>query len=160
MAIVINAQSKCPLCNQIIVENEKIILFPPFVQNMKDSFYLFNDRGVHRTCLFKHPLGEQALLYLDEIIFKTRPENRRCDIGGNMIESIDNYLFIDLLTSDENEALYEFNFMTLDKRNISQWIDRFLFLNLASQFYEENKWESLTEFHYLKYLIASISEYA
>ncbi len=149
--------SVCPLCNKVIEEQESIVMFPPFVQNVKDPFYVFNDVGVHFSCIERHPLGKQALIYRDDFIFKTRPQNRLCEIGGNKIDSPDDYLFIDLLTSNPKEKLGKFNFMTIDKKNISKWVDRDEFLNLAMKFINEGKWGSYGEFDYLNYLTKEIS---
>lgn len=157
MAIVMMGASVCPLCNKIIEEHESIVMFPPFVQNVKDSFYVFNDAGVHFSCVERHILGKQALIYRDNFLFKTRPENRICDIGGNKIESPSDYLFFDLLTSNVSESLNKFNFITIDKRNISKWKEKDEFLNLATKFLEDDKWGNLTDFNYLNYLITEVS---
>ena len=156
MAIIITGKSKCPICNEVMNESDEIVLFPPFVQNVNDPFYIFNDAGVHLTCLRDHKLGKQAIEYRNIVIEKTRPENRICDIGGNVITKPDDYLFIDLLTSDLSEELSKFNFMTIDKNNLSQWQKRELFQDAAHRFINEGKWKSLTDFNYLSYLIIQI----
>jgi hypothetical protein len=153
MAIIITGKSRCPICNEIINESDDIVMFPPFIQNVNDPFYIFNDAGVHSSCLLKHQLGNQALEYREVILEKTKPENRICDIGGNVITKPDDYIFIDLLTSDVSEELSKFNFMTIDKNNLSQWQERQLFHDTAHRFIDEGKWKSLTDFNYLLYLV-------
>jgi len=132
------------------------VLFPPFVQNMKDPYYIFNDNGVHKKCLTASPLGARAMEYRDIVFYKTRPENRICDIGGNLITSMDDYIFTDLLTSDAKEDLHQFNFMTIDKNNLNKWVQRENFLITARKFLSDDKWKSLTKFNYLDYLIKVI----
>ena len=156
MAQIISDYSKCPLCGNVIKEEDEIIMFPPFVQNTKDSFYIFNDSGVHIKCIKLYESKERLFKYLDKIIYKTKPGNRYCDIGGGKIKTIEDYLFIDLLTSDEKEALSNFNFMSIDKQNINKWSNKNIFLKEAKKFIKDNKWDSLTEFNYLEYLIKEI----
>ena len=50
MAVVFFGNSKCPLCNEVIHEHEDIELFPPFVVNKSDPYYIFNDAGLHKKC--------------------------------------------------------------------------------------------------------------
>jgi len=156
MALIFSGKSKCPLCNEIMYDYEDIVLFPPFVQNMKDPYYIFNDNGVHKKCLTASPLGARAMEYRDIVFYKTRPENRICDIGGNLITSMDDYIFTDLLTSDAKEDLHQFNFMTIDKNNLNKWVQRENFLITARKFLSDDKWKSLTKFNYLDYLIKVI----
>jgi hypothetical protein len=159
MAIVIQGLSICPICKKTLNSIDENILFPPFVQNTLDSFYLFNDIGVHKNCLDKHPLGALAKSYLEKIIEKTRPQNLKCDISGNLISSKDDFLFIDLLCSNKNEELSNFNFTIIDKKNIAKWAEKEHFLKVASNFLQEGKWKSFSSFNYLQYLINEICKY-
>lgn len=156
MAIVITGKSKCPVCNEIINKNDDIVLFPPFVQNTNDPFYFLNDSAVHVKCLLNHELGKQALEYKNIIEKMTSPKYRICDIGGNLIKNPNDYIFFDLLTSAFEEKLSLFNFMTIDKKNIHKWNERQLFLNVAKDFISDGKWQSLSSFNYLSYLIDQI----
>ncbi|WP_223607548.1 hypothetical protein [Chryseobacterium sp. OSA05B] len=131
-------------------------MFPAFIPNVKDSLYLFNDAGVHHSCLAKHPLGSKVSAFLETMIFKTRPKNRFCDIGGNIIDLPENYLFTNLLTSDEKDTLYSFNFMNIDIRNLSKWKDRKNFIDAIEKFEEEKEWEEIGGFNYLEYVLKKL----
>lgn len=157
MAITFINQTICPICGKEISNSEHFFSFPAFVQNTKDPFYQFNDSSFHAECLQKHPLGNKALEFANQFIFKTRPENRICSAGGNVIQSFDDYIFIDLLTSNDHEELYGFNFTTLDKNNIKKWSDRSRFVTLAAKFKDEDKWGDLSTYRYLDNLIEKIS---
>jgi len=52
--------------------------------------------------------------------------------------------------------LSKFNFLTLNKDNIDKWDQKQAFLIAARQFNHEGKWEGLSEFNYLDYLISLI----
>ncbi|WP_131707598.1 hypothetical protein [Chryseobacterium angstadtii] len=104
----------------------------------------------------KHSLGSKVSAFLDKMIFKTRPENRICDIGGNIIDLPENYLFISLLTSDETDKLYTFNMMNIDIRNISIWPELQDFIAAAERFLEKEKWESIGSFNELEYVLEKI----
>lgn len=61
-----------------------------------------------------------------------------------------------MLSSDQNEDLSKFNFLTLNKDNIDKWNQKDAFVSTARKFNQEGKWEGLTEFNYLDYLISII----
>lgn len=153
MAIIFRGKSQCPICNEIMNESDEIVLFPPFIQNVNDPFYIFNDAGIHESCLLKSKLGKQALEYREIMFEKIKPINRICDIGGNLITKPDDYLFINLLTSNPSEGLSKFNFMTIDKNNLPKWKNRQLFHDVTQRFMDEGKWRTLKDFNYLSYLI-------
>jgi len=156
MAIIIHNQSECPICRTILYDHQNVVLFPALISNTKDPLCIFSDAGIHRSCLEGHFLGSKASTFLEKVIFKTRPENRICDIGGNTIDLPENYLFINLLTSDETEELYSFNFMNIDIRNLSNWVDKQNLVDSIEQFLEEEKWEAAGSFNYLKYVLEKI----
>ena len=158
MAITVLGQSICPLCGKKMYESEEIYSFPPFVQNTKDPYYYFNDTAFHKNCLSENQLGNSAIKFSNEFISKTNPKNRICSVGKNPIRKVDDYIFIDLLTSDENEQLFKFNFTTLDVNNLGKWRDREDFLKLAINFQKSGKWKDLSKFKYLDNLIQRISE--
>ena len=159
MAIVFLNQSKCSICDTIMYEHEEIILFPAFTSNQKDPLYPFSDESLHYSCLGKHLLHQKALAFRETILSKTRPENRICDIGGNRIDQPENYLFIGLLTSDELNPLYAFNFMNIDIQNIPKWSKKEGFLSLLEQFSVEDQLQSSSSFDYLDYLMKKIQSF-
>lgn len=156
MAIFFTENNNCSLCNDKIKTEGEIYMFPPFIQNTKDIYYKFNDTGFHFNCLKNDKLGKQAILFAEEYIYKTRPQNRICIIGGNLIQNFDDYIFIDMLTSNKEEPLFRFNFTTLDKNNLNKWEDRETFIGIADTFQKDNKWGDFTTFKYLDFLINEV----
>jgi len=105
MAQVFYSLSTCPICGNVLNENEEVIGFPPFVLNTKDPLYLFNDHGCHKKCVLDHPYGNKAINLSNKFILETRPENRICKVSGQLINNPDYYFFTGLLTSDEKAPL-------------------------------------------------------
>lgn len=159
MAIAFVNTTLCGLCKKRMNDNEPTFSFPAFVQNAKEPFYMFNDAVVHVECLKRHPLGVKAIEFANQYIHQTRPENRRCIVGGNMIQKYDDYIFIDLLTSNSQEEIFKFNFTTLDKNNLFAWNEREYFINLVTKYKDEGKWADLGVFKYLDMLIETIKSH-
>jgi hypothetical protein len=156
MAIVIKGLSKCPLCGEVLDDNLEFTLFPPFTSNTKEPLFLFSDNGVHIACLDKHPLKEKALFNRVKYHKNLPSVNSKCIIDGCSIENPSDVLAIGLLTSLETEALYKFNFITINKRNLMRWQERNEFVELVLKFMYDGKWNSLTSFNYLEYLIREV----
>lgn len=153
MAIIITDKTVCPLCSEILKEEDVIYSFPHFVPNVKDELYMFSDMAFHYACIIKHPLWEKAYRYVERFKLSIMPQNRKCSVGGNLIDSYEDYIFIDLLTSNEKEELSNFNFWVLDRRNLSTWKEREKFIDIASKFIAEGKWEDYGDYKYLDKLI-------
>ncbi|WP_449397594.1 hypothetical protein [Chryseobacterium wanjuense] len=158
MAITFINQTECGICNEKITDLENIFSFPPFIQNIKDPLYQFNDSTFHINCLNKHPLGKKAIELAKQYFHNIRPENRKCIVDGKIIENYQDYIFIDVLTSNEQEELYKFNLITLNRNNLQKWKDRNDFLCIAEKYINDGKWEDLTSYKYLNKLIDSIDQ--
>jgi hypothetical protein len=87
----------------------------------------------------------------------TRPENRICFISKNLIRDFNDYIFIDMLISNENKDLFKFNFLTIDKNNIRRWDERDEFLEAIVALKNSEKWSDLDNFRYLDHLFYLIS---
>lgn len=156
MSITFINQTKCKICDRKINTLEDFFSFPPFIQNTKDPFYKFNDSTFHLNCLNKHSLGKKAMELAKQYFYNTRPENRRCIVDGKIVDNYNDYIFIDVLTSNEEENLYKFNLITLNRNNVTKWGDRNNFLCIARKFLDDGKWSDLTSYKYLNKLIFSI----
>jgi hypothetical protein len=126
------------------------------VANNNDPLILFNDAALHYKCLIEHPSGQKAISLTEQLILRTRPKNRICEIGGNMIERPDDYIFIPLLTSDEQDPLYRFNFMNIDRNNLGKWQARNEFIELCTIAKNESMWKNNVAHNYLDILISEL----
>lgn len=158
MAIVILTSTKCPLCGEIFHNEGDLHLFPPMIANINDPLYLFSDAAVHSTCLEKHPLNSQARLYADKLLEASAPANRTCDITGEPITNVNNYLSFGLLTTNTNEPLHQFNFLKMAKSSLPQWPDRFIFIEAATAYLKEGKWKDYWGTKILQDLINEVSQ--
>jgi hypothetical protein len=156
MAMILLGQSTCPLCGNILEEKQELQAFPPLTSNKKDSFYTFSDAGFHKECFENHPLSTKISTYYEKASEKTRPNNRFCEIANTLITQPENFFFIDLLTSDENEALSQFNCLLFDKENLKDWKEKDHFLTLAKDFLAKGKWQAFDKFNYLEWLINQV----
>ncbi|QNR25598.1 hypothetical protein [Croceimicrobium hydrocarbonivorans] len=144
--------------NIIANEEKDMYSFPAFVANAADLMSKYNDQWFHLDYLNSKE-GQKAIQLAEQCILYTRPVNRICTVGGNRIMSPDNYIFIPLLTSNEKEALYKFNFLTFDRSNLGKWDKREEFIEAAKQFKNEGKWSDTSEFKFLDDLIKQMSKY-
>ncbi len=65
MVIIFLNQSECVICKKTLDKGQDIVLFPSFTSDKNHKFHLFNDEGVHRSCLQKTKLGIEALKFLE-----------------------------------------------------------------------------------------------
>jgi len=156
MAILLRGKSECPLCGKIIVE-EEAILYTSFTSNAKDPLFMFSDAAVHTACNRHHKLGEKAMHYSEKAMFLTARVNRKCVVDQRLITDPDDHVFTCLLTSDESEELYDFNFITINRKNILRYSDRENFILAALKFNKEGKWGSISNFNFLDYLLTSFN---
>ncbi len=142
----------------IIFSNDEHELygFPAFVANSADLMFKYSDVVVPIDSLSTEE-GQRAIKLSEECLLNIKFENKICIVGGNRIINPDDYLFIPLLTSNEDEDLYQFNFLAFDKNNIAQWDRREEFIEVAKQFKKEGKWSDLTDFKFLDNLIDQMS---
>lgn len=159
MGIIIEKQSKCAICNTVLDNSKDYVIVPPLISNKKDNLFIFSDAGIHIDCInsnkFKNELIHHINLYNQEI----PPSKQKCFIDGRIIDNPENYLFFGLLTSDESEELYNFNYLIFNKKNIQNWRDLNKFLLISGKFLSDNKWESLNDFNKLKYIVEKVKEY-
>jgi hypothetical protein len=139
MALIIPGKTICPICQEVLHSHKDVYGFPAFIPNVKDKLYIFNDEACHKTCLENHIWGNQAMQLALE--FQMHLNTKVCAAGGNIITNPDDYIFLPLLTSDDSEELYRFNFTTLDRNNTPAWRDRQRFISVATEFIHEGKWQ-------------------
>lgn len=152
MAIVIENTTKCPLCDDILNSAKEYILTPALISNVLDDIFLVSDTGVHLECLdkfsMKEKLFKQINLYDDYIdrmklmISKYNPQDIIC---------------LNLLTSNEQESLYKYNYSILVKKDLLTWENLIDFRKTVNEFLKENKWKSLNQFNYLEYILNVIN---
>lgn len=143
------------LLNNELGDKDKYV-FPAFVPNILDCLYEFNDKVLDRDFVINHKYGDLAIKYSKESIKSILPENRRCIVDNQLILNEEDYLYTGLLTSNSEEDLFNYNFITINKNNLSNWEDRGEFISYAKSFINDNKWKDIGDFKYLENLILEI----
>ena len=161
MSILILNQTVCSLCGNALREGENILNIPAFVINIKEPIYFFSDNNFHKDCLLKHPLGEKVIKYSNLFIEQTRPENRICIVSKELITHFENHLFIEFLTSKEEDFLQQFNFIHINRKYIPIWESKNEFLNSLKHLKSSTKWKEdpSIKFVYLDGLINELSRF-
>jgi hypothetical protein len=146
--------SRCALCKEVLDEGKPYTGFPPFISNPKDALWAYNDAGLHIDCIEKDPFGKTALAFR-EWIFNNPLSKSVCAVDGLPI-GYNNFFGVAVLTSDDKEPLFQYNFLTLNKKNIPQWKDRGKFIGLLKKINDEGKWEDFMSLGYLDKLIRQL----
>nr|WP_295865444.1 hypothetical protein [uncultured Chitinophaga sp.] len=158
MALVFLSLTECILCNEVIDASRPFVGFPPFTGNTKDPLYRFSDSAVHESCLQHHPSCQQVRSILDAYDASLPSRGGVCAVDGELITDSHHFLSFGLLTSDPQEELYRFNFLTLNRMNIGDWADRDAFIRTATAFLDAGKWEGTTKFNALAYLVLQVQK--
>lgn len=140
MALIFIGQSVCPICDCVLQEGEAITGFPAFVPNNKDPIYFFNDEGFHKECVPKHEFGNLALKSVSLYYEKVDYTKKTCLISGELITEFTDYFNTGLLTSDEQNPLYPYNFITLHRKYIKDWELKGDLLQQLITFKENDRW--------------------
>ena len=157
MAIIIEQQSKCPVCNTSLDKDKEYVLVPPLISNTKDDLFIFSDAGVHIECLNKNKLKNKLLQHINLYDEHMPPSKLRCIVDGKTVDNPKDLLFFGLLTSDEKEELYYFNYLSLNLKDINKWKDYNSFLSISEQFISEKKWEGLNDFNKIEYILGEMT---
>jgi hypothetical protein len=158
MAFLFFNKTVCKICSSVIKEEDQYYSFPSFVVNIRDPVYYFNDQTFHINCLNSNPHSENAIGYSKHFLDKIKPGNRICIIGKNLITDYKYHIFIDLLTSNLNDSLHQYNFVHIDKRNLINWHKRDHLIKALVNLKEDNNWQEInSEKIYLNTLINNLT---
>ena len=65
MSLLFLGKTRCPICKNIINEEDDYYGFSAFVVNIIDPLYFFSDGSFHLECLTNSKHGEKAMKYAD-----------------------------------------------------------------------------------------------
>lgn len=153
MAIIFEQQSECPLCHHILDEKKAYMLVPPLTGNVLDPLFIFSDAGVHIACVDSNELKEKLMYHINRYDSTLPGPGVTCAIDGKEITDPREVLGLGLLTSDESDALYQFNYLTLNLKNLRSWNKLNAFLDAAATFTAAGKWEGLGGFNKIERII-------
>ena len=153
MALVFTG-TPCKLCGLPLDENREIDGFLHFVANAADPLWPLSDGAFHRECLEKDALGRQAMEFAGIARRRIDPGNRICCIDNKPVANPQDYLFIPLLTSDPNEKVFKYNFLTFNRNNIGKWENRKEFIEDLKEFNNQGKWKDFQSHKFMDHLIS------
>jgi len=78
------------------------------------------------------------------------------DVNNERISNHKDALFIFLLTSDENEPLFQYNFCVLNRVKIKDWKDKPILIQEIKKFINSGKWKSMGNPSYLERLLEEL----
>lgn len=155
--MIFEDQSICPLCKTVMNDISNVIAFPPLTSNVKEPLFILSDNAVHKECLYKFRLKQDALLFKQQYNNNLPPNVVKCIVDHEEIKDPHDIISFNLLTSDKKEPLYPFNYEIINRKNVSKWKDRCFFIEKVKCFLERNKWQPFGEFNFLEYLIKELS---
>lgn len=120
MAIVILGKTTCALCGRLLLKGEDVIAFPPIFYNRRDSHWVLNDAGVHRSCLVEHGLADGALKKLQED-HEHRGRPKICVVCGQPITDPDDYFSTGPLGDWPGDPLQEFSWIQAHLSHLPEW---------------------------------------
>lgn len=129
----------CEICERPMTDAEGLIGFSPFVANPVDPLFMFSDGVFHRVCLERHPLGEDAMTW-HERVRRIKPAEGLCEVCHQRILSPDDYFGTGLVTRDEHDPLYAFNFIHLHRSHIASWPRLSDFANAMQEADDSGRW--------------------
>lgn len=143
--MLINKKGKliCKICGKEINEEDAIFL-PNFEANENAPLAIFNDAIVHKSCLEQHSLRDKLNKRLDELEKLAQLNDvdyiTKQDLSLENLGHPDNLVNVFYITEDENDPLYKYNGISLNKNNLSKWSDYKLFLQELEELERSDKW--------------------
>jgi hypothetical protein len=156
--MVFEELSKCPICGSELNLKKEYILVPHMIANERDDLYVFSDSGIHLSCIEQDPIKDKLFKHISLYQKFLPPSKLICIVDGKSIENPRDALFTGLLTSDEKEKLFDFNYISLNLKNISRWKQYENFIEISNVFLSENKWLATQGFNKLTYLMEKMRE--
>lgn len=157
MALIFEEYTTCALCEQILTEKDNYFSYPHMISNSLDPIFKISDAPIHYNCFDNYEFKAKAVRFAS-LFEKNKPKFSKdsYDVNNELITNPRDVLFIVLLTSDEKEALYRFNFCVLNKAKLKSWDDRLILIQEIEKFLRQGKWMSLGSSNYLERLLEEL----
>lgn len=143
MAIVIRGSTRCLMCGQVIEEGQAVVAFPPFVANIHDPLWYFNDAAFHATCFAEHRLAQECLQRYTEVVGHAGPDHRVCVVCRQKITEPDDFFTLGQVAIDDSDPLYPYNYLTFHRTHLAEWEPLSYVYELLTQKQRTREWEGL-----------------
>lgn len=68
MAIIIRGKTLCPLCGEVLTEEDEIFATSHFISDKTDPLWCFSDAALHRQCFLNWDKKEEFRAKFNEIV--------------------------------------------------------------------------------------------
>lgn len=120
MAVYLPGKTRCPLCGQLSLPEERLVIFPPIFANQRDPAIAVNDAVVHSHCLAEHPYGQRALGKL-ESYQQHQGMPRACQVCGLVVTDPDDYFTLGPISDFPDEPLARFDWFQAHSHCLRDW---------------------------------------
>ena len=141
MALLLRGNSKCPICSNVIQQEDDVTVFPHFILNQADALFPLSDAACHSNCVNSDAVGRQMLVATRGYYACTGPGKRICVVCENEVSDPDDYLLIGYLGRSTGDALGRFEYTHLHRSHIHEWKQVDEFLSLAKKAINSDQWQ-------------------
>ncbi|GAA3931121.1 hypothetical protein GO495_15505 [Chitinophaga oryziterrae] len=138
MALIFYGSTTCSLCGCVLKENENILAIPAAIANKADPLYKFNDQAFHLECLKKQPEYKELELMLS--LLNKHKSSKICFVCNLPITKPDDYIGLGLLTSDNSNPMFKYNFLEFHKQHFYEWEERKVLAEYLKIQKESHQW--------------------
>lgn len=119
--VLIGKHTKCRLCGES-VRAPDVTTIRHFIGNTKDRLAPLSGTALHPACLAASPLREVAEHFAD-LRRKHVESECHCIVCGEPVvqDAEDSGLTTEILSSDPEHPLYEFNFICIHREHLEEW---------------------------------------
>ena len=135
--VLVGKGSKCALCGDPI-GSAPIATLKHFIRNRSDCLAPFSGRVFHKKCFNNHPLAKAALEFSQRRAEYSR-SRANCEVCGRAVTA--DGLTTDLLASEKDNPLFDFNFTCFHSEHVDDWTDLEKFRNVLDEATRTGRWE-------------------
>lgn len=153
--------SKCKFCGSAMNRRSEVLIFPHMTNNTSEPLAAFNSSAFHTKCVLAHPWGKTAIRqkqYINDSLSPATP--RWCALCNGRIIGHDKQVGTGILTLDEKQPLFRFNWLTAHKKCLTHWHELPDLISELENYLEEGQWKDYhPEYRVLESLASTLKVY-
>ena len=144
MILIEGQKIYCKGCGKIIENIYDSCILLNIEANEKSPLYCLNEAIFHRDCYNNYPLRNMYEKRVAELEKLSSLNNfdyiSKEELSLEKIGHPDNLIRVPFLTEDYSSPLYEYNCISLNKKNLDKWEDYKIFLKLIDNLNKSDEW--------------------
>ena len=144
MILIEGQKIYCKGCGKIIENIYDSCILLNIEANEKSPLYCLNEAIFHRDCYNNYPLRNMYEKRVAELEKLSSLNNfdyiSKEELSLEKIGHPDNLIRVPFLTEDYNSPLYEYNCISLNKKNLDKWRNYKIFLKLIDNLNKSDEW--------------------